>query len=410
MVKAWSLLAGCLLTVACANGQTLEFSNVTKLPSTVNSSGEESMPLLSPDQSKLYFIRSVYDGNTGGKYAGQDIWVSEKKSDKWTTASNNLNMLNGRENDVLIGLKKDGRTLYTFKSTPSEKLEGIYFTTLVNNRWTSPAFVPIEGIDNDDFIGMFVSPDYDVLIISMKAPDSRGEEDLYISLRDKSGAWTTPRNLGPTINTTGFEISPFLSADKKRLFFASNGHEGFGDADLFYCERLYNSWETWSAPVNLGPQVNSKKFDAYLSIYGDSVAYFVSNRDQQLSDIYKATVKVDPGLLSPGQKYLPQEEWNAVVGKNVLQQFTFEERAKTLTSAQKELIYYISKKISDKRDINVHVLVTEEEDSELTGERLKEIYGALRQAGLDAYRIKEDQKAEFIKKGQRGVIQLMLFK
>jgi hypothetical protein len=410
MVKGLLAFAGCFLVVACVFGQSLEFSNVTKLPPTINSSGEESMPLLSPDQSRLYFIRSVYDGNTGGKYAGQDIWVSEKKSDKWTTASNDLNMLNGRENDVLIGMKKDGRTLYTFRSTPSEKLEGIYFTTMVNNRWTSPAFVPIEGIDNDDFIGMFVSPDYDVLFISMKASDSRGEEDLYISLKEKSGAWTTPRNLGPTINTPGFEISPFLSPDKKRLFFASNGHEGFGDADLFYCERLYNSWETWSSPINLGPLVNSKKFDAYLSIYGDSVAYFVSNRDQQLSDIYRATVKVDPGLLSPGQKYLTQEEWNSAVGKNVLQKFTFAPQIKTLNSAQRELIYYIAKKISDKRDLNVHILVAEEEDPEITRERLKEIYGELRQAGIDAYRIKEDQKAEFIKRSDQGVIQLMLFK
>jgi hypothetical protein len=250
MVRRW-LVVFALMVAGSAEAQLLEFSNVVKLPPSVNSNGEESMPLLSPDQSKLFFIRSVYDGNTGGKYAGQDIWVSEKKNNTWATASNNT-ALNGRQNDVLIGMKRDGRTLYTFKSSPSEKLEGIYFTTFVNNRWTSPAFVPIQGIENDDFIGMFVSPDYDVLFLSMRASDSRGEEDLYISLKDKNGIWSTPRNLGPTINTSGFEISPFLTADKKRLFFASNGHEGLGDADIYYCERLYNSWETWSAPTNLG--------------------------------------------------------------------------------------------------------------------------------------------------------------
>jgi hypothetical protein len=409
MVTRWVRVVVLLMITGTVNAQMLEFSNVVKLPSSVNSNGEESMPLLSPDQSKLFFIRSVYDGNTGGKYAGQDIWVSEKKNNSWTRASNNT-ALNGRDNDVLIGMKRDGRTLYTFRSSPSEKLEGIYFTTFVNNRWTAPAFVPIQGIENEDFIGMFVAPDYDVLFLSMKASDSKGEEDLYISVKDKSGLWSTPRNLGPTINTSGFEISPFLSTDKKRLFFASNGHEGFGDADIYYCERLYNSWETWSAPKNLGPLVNSKKFDAYLSIYGDSVAYFVSNRDQQLSDIYRATVKVDIGLLSPGQKYLSQEEWNSLVGKNVLQKFTFEKQSSMLTSAQKELIYYISKKVSSEKDVNVHILVTEEEDPELTSERVKAMYGELRQAGIDGYRIKEDQKSEFIKKGEKGVIQLMLFK
>jgi hypothetical protein len=398
-----------LIAVNSLNAQKLEFLKVEKLPGSVNSNGEESMPLLSPDQSKLFFIRSVYDGNTGGKYGGQDIWVSERKNNSWARASNNT-ALNGRDNDVLIGMKRDGRTLYTFRSSPSEKLEGIYFTTFVNNRWTAPAFVPIQGIENEDFIGMFVAPDYDALFLSMKASDSRGEEDLYISIKDKSGLWSMPRNLGPTINTGGFEISPFLSADKKKLFFASNGHEGLGDADIYYCERLYNSWETWSAPINLGPLVNSKKFDAYLSIYGDSIAFFVSNRDQQLSDIYRATVKVDIGLLSPGQKYLTQEEWNSVVGKNVLQKFTFERQSSMLTSGQKELIYYISKKVAGEKDVNIHILVTEEEDSELTRERVKAMYGELRQAGIDGYRIKEEQKSEFIKKGEKGVIQLMLFK
>jgi hypothetical protein len=180
-----------LIAVNSLNAQKLEFLKVEKLPGSVNSNGEESMPLLSPDQSKLFFIRSVYDGNTGGKYGGQDIWVSERKNNSWARASNNT-ALNGRDNDVLIGMKRDGRTLYTFRSSPSEKLEGIYFTTFVNNRWTAPAFVPIQGIENEDFIGMFVAPDYDALFLSMKASDSRGEEDLYISIKDKSGLWSMP--------------------------------------------------------------------------------------------------------------------------------------------------------------------------------------------------------------------------
>jgi hypothetical protein len=114
--------------------------------------------------------------------------------------------------------------------------------------------------------------------------------------------------------------------------------------------------------------------------------------------------------LSPGQKYLTQDDWNSLVGKNVLQKFTFEKKSSALTAAQKELIYYISKKISGEKDINVHVLVTEEEDSELTKERVKAIYGELRQAGIDGYRIKDEQKAEFVKKGEKGEIMLMLFK
>ena len=124
--------------------------------------------------------------------------------------------------------------------------------------------------------------------MSMKDADSKGQEDLYVSLKNGNGEWSKPVNLGSAINTAGFEISPFLTTDKKRLYFASNGHPGLGDADIFYSDRLGNSWETWSVPVNLGDKINSKKFDAYFSIR-DSVAYFCSNRDGQFSDLYKAS-------------------------------------------------------------------------------------------------------------------------
>jgi hypothetical protein len=390
--------------------QFFEFRELTKLPTTVNSRGEESMPLLSADQTKLFFVRSVYDGNNGGKYGGQDIWCSEKTAAGWKAASNSIPYLNNKDNNVLIGINQDGRTLYTLRSSPSEKLNGLYFSKLSGTEWTKPEFVPLPGIDNEDFVGMFVAADYDVIFITMRGTDSRGEEDIYISLKDRAGAWGKPRNLGPTINTNGFEISPFLSSDKKRLYFASNGLGGLGDADIFYCERLYNSWETWSAPVNLGDVVNSKKFDAYFSIYGDSVAFFASNRDQQLSDIFSVKVSEKIGLLPAGYRYLTQDEWNASIGKNVLRKLTFEPEVTTLTSAQKELLYYISNKVSAMSDVSFHIIVREEENPDFTRSRLKAIYGELRQHGMDSNRIREEQNPQAIKTGKSGVIELMLYK
>lgn len=411
MVKKILLLLLVLFYIDISYAQVFEFSNISKLPPTVNSNGEESMPLLSPDQSRLYFVRSIYDGNLGGKYSGQDIWCSEKTITGWKSANNKIKYINDRDNNVLIGLNSDGRTMYTLNSSPSAKLQGIYFSKLNDKGWSEPEFIPIPGIDNQDFVGMFVSPDYDVIFLSMRGGDNRGEEDLYVSIKSSIGEWSKPKNIGNTINTAGFEVSPFLSADKKRLFFSSNGHGGLGDADIFYSERLYNSWETWSAPVNLGAVVNSKKFDAYFSIYGDTVAYFTSNRDQQLSDIFKVDVSATNALLPSGKKYLTQAEWNSTVGKNVLQQLTFQNRNKTLTSAQKELLYFIAKKISDNKDIGIHLVVKQEEDADLTKTLLKEIYGELRQAGIDSNRIWEEQLKESIKVSENtSLVDIMLYK
>jgi hypothetical protein len=399
-----------VLAFMSSRAQNMVFTDMVKLPAVINSGAEESMPLLTPDQSKLFFVRSVYEGNTGGKYAGLDIWCSEKTQTGWKTPTNRFELLNDKDNNVLIGINQDGSTLYTLKSSPSVKLEGIYFTRLTGSKKSRPEFIPLPGIDNQDFVGMYVVPTYDVIFLTMRGTDSRGEEDLYVCLKDESGVWSKPKNLGATINTSGFEISPFLSADKKRLYFSSNGHGGFGDADIFYSERLYNSWETWSAPVNVGEVVNSKKFDAYFSIYGDSVAYFTSNRDSNLSDIYKVKVSLETSILAPGEKYLTTDEWNNLVGKNVSAEIVFKNDAKELTISQKELLYYMANKIGNLKDVKVHVVVKKEEDAEITRTRLREIYGELRQAGIESYRIKEEQQPELIEHDTDGLIQIRLYR
>jgi len=122
-------------------------------------------------------------------------------------------------------------------------------------------------------------------------------EDLFVSFK-KNGTWSAPKNLGKTINTNGFEISPFLSADEKTLFFASNGLNGVGDADIFFTKRLDDSWENWTAPKNLGNDVNTSGFDAYFTIAPDlKTAYFCSGDNaESSSDIYSISLSDIPAL------------------------------------------------------------------------------------------------------------------
>jgi outer membrane protein OmpA-like peptidoglycan-associated protein len=109
------------------------------------------------------------------------------------------------------------------------------------------------------------------------------------------------------VNTSGADFAPFLAADGKTLYFASEGHKGFGGSDIFYSRRLDDSWKNWSKPINLGPSVNSKTWDAYYSISakGD-YAYFVSSNEQNGSkDIYRIKLpdqlRPDPVVLLQGK-------------------------------------------------------------------------------------------------------------
>lgn len=404
------ILATISLTVffSTSIAQQLDFQNVTKLDNSVNSGAEESMPLLSPDGKRLYFTRALSDQNEGGFYGGQDIWMSERSASGWGKATNRLS-INTRDNNVVVGIDKDGKTLYFVDASHAKRINGLYLTRINGSKMTKPELIPIPGLGNLDFIGFYMSPDHDVLFISMKASDAIGGEDLYYTTKDIAGSWQVPKSLGATINTAGFEISPFLSADKKRLYFASSGHSGLGDADIFYSERVYESWETWSVPVNLGPAVNSKKFDAYFSIYGDSIAYFSSNRDTKYADIYKVDVGESKTILAQGQHYLNIDEWNNTIGKNVSSAFAFPHNSTLLTAAQKELLFYIVNKVMLERDYKFHLVVKEEEGSTFTKERLAAMQSHLRQLGLDVERIKTEQVLD-IEKTQRGLIELKLFK
>lgn len=408
MVTKIGFFAFLLALPAFALAQLLEFHSVKKLSSTVNTTGEECLPLLSPDGRQLFFSRALFAGNTGGKFSGLDVWFSEASGDTWKNPSNDLPAgINTEGHNVLVGMSVDGNKKYFVSSALNQKVHGIYSVSRINNYSTRPEFVMVPGIENENFLGVYVSPDFDVMLFSMKGPDSRGEEDLYFSVKSAGGQWSKPKNMGSTINTKGYEISPFLSQDKRRLYFSSNGHAGEGSADIFYSERLYNSWETWSVPVNAGKNINSKKFDAYFSIYGDSIAFFSSNRDSKFADIFEAKVTRGRSVLKPGQRYLSANEWSRALGGSVSNAVIFPGQNSKLSAPQQELLFYIANRLQLQKNILIHLIVKEEESAALSAARLNAISRELIQSGIAEERIIIEQ-VDAPGKSQQGRVEIKL--
>ena len=74
MVRILRIVVFVAFSVSNVIGQTLEFDSLQKLPSAINSVGEEGLPLLAMDGSQLFFTRALYAGNAGGRFSGVDVW------------------------------------------------------------------------------------------------------------------------------------------------------------------------------------------------------------------------------------------------------------------------------------------------------------------------------------------------
>jgi len=158
--------------------------------------------------------------------------------------------------------------------------DGIAYSVFSNGKWSKPLPVSVDYLINKSaHQSGSVSADGGTMVLSLQAYASRGEEDIYVSTY-QDGKWTQPINLGSTINTSRQEMTPYLSPDKKQLYFSSNGHGGKGGRDLFVSERLGEGWTDWSKPKNLGSDVNS--FGVELNYFIDvrnSIAYFSSTQN-----------------------------------------------------------------------------------------------------------------------------------
>jgi outer membrane protein OmpA-like peptidoglycan-associated protein len=131
-----------------------------------------------------------------------------------------------------------------------------------------------------------LSPDGKILYFVSDMPGGYGAADIYFSQRNDDGSWSTPRNAGASINTSGKEVFPSVG-DDGTLYFSSDGHLGMGGLDLF---RASGRADEWSVVENMKVPFNSPKDD--FSLYmepGNQSGFLSSNRDggKGLDDIYR---------------------------------------------------------------------------------------------------------------------------
>jgi len=139
-----------------------------------------------------------------------------------------------------------------------------------------------------------ISPDKNALYFSSDRPGGYGGKDLYVSYRQPNGKWSLAKNMGPSINTKGDELAPFIHADNQTLYFTSDGLQGYGDFDIFLTRK--DSMGNWGIPENLGYPVNTAGNEGSLFIASDGVtAYYSADRADTKGglDLYKFKLRPD---------------------------------------------------------------------------------------------------------------------
>ena len=280
------------------------FNEPIKLKSLSNEA-EETKPLPFNNGTEFLFHR-IYLDESGDEIEvkGKDIWYSKvdegatKKIEdtafykkKWQRPYRLFRDGEVKGLNAVFGISNDGQTIYMINTTFTKDTFNQKLVSLARkgkNSWEKEYNdIEIPGLILDGrSVDLTIHEDEDVILVSMAPTHNSLNEDLYVSFKKANGKWSTLKSLGESINTNRFEISPFLSKDKKRLYFTSNGYDGFGGGDIYMSTRLDDSWEKWTRPINLGEPINSKDFDAYFTISEKDDIYFVSDRSSDYYDIF----------------------------------------------------------------------------------------------------------------------------
>jgi len=274
------VIPGASTSVASSSEEIVFLAEKERLSDNINTKYLESKPVIAPDGSKLYFARKNAPSNIGGKRDDQDIYVSDLVGGEWSFAHNVDRPLNDKLPNGICAVSPDGNTLTVINAyfDDGNVEDGVSVSRKTASGWSFPRKQEIEDYYNlSEYQDYFVSNSGKVLISAVQREDSQGDQDLYVSFRTGEDSWSKPVNMGKVINTPKVEFAPFLASDNKTLYFASNGHRGFGESDIFYTRRQDDTWTKWSVPENIGKSINSFGWDGYytISAKGD-YAYFIS--------------------------------------------------------------------------------------------------------------------------------------
>ena len=249
---------------------------------------DEYLPIISPDDEMILYTRkqpfidkSGTPGMTNDRE--QELFSYSKRNPETGQFDKGKRMpypfnKNGSEGGATMSIDNKHLFFTVCKSEAGAQANcDIYYSDFINGEWTEAQ--KVEGINHPVYWDSqpSLASDGKTLYFCSDRPGGRGGVDIYKTVKHTAtGVWSAPENLGPVINSSGSEFSPFVHSDFQTLYFSSDGHPGVGGADIFIARKGDDG--KWMEPKNMGVPINTTGDDLGFFVSTDGhLGYFASN-------------------------------------------------------------------------------------------------------------------------------------
>jgi peptidoglycan-associated lipoprotein len=246
----------------------------------------------SPTYSDKKYNTLVFTSTREGVNQKQDITTGQNhskmyetkldKNGKWSTPVILAGAVTSVFNDGAAAISKKGDfMLMTRCPEVKSKVSGcqLYMAKKQGSGWAEPVKLPFNQ-DSVQFGHPALSADGKTVYFVSRMKGGFGGADIWKTIYDpKANTWSLPINLGPQINGAQDEMYPYVSDDSKTLYFSSNSHPGMGGLDIFKAD-IGADGKFTKAPENLKVPLNSGADDFGIVFEGKKQrGYFSSNRE-----------------------------------------------------------------------------------------------------------------------------------
>jgi outer membrane protein OmpA-like peptidoglycan-associated protein len=283
---------------------------------TINVEEFDMAPMMGDRRMSKMYYSSSRDGSTGKAQdprSGEgymDIWMTElDKKGNWKEpkllVGENINTI---DNEGTVAFDSRFKKMF-FTRCPNKKKSNLGCDIWVSEakgkeEWKEP--MKIEGLKSHDSVsvGHPCTMDGRYLIFASDMAGGFGGRDLWYTRYDrKAETWSAPKNMGPEINTKGNELFPTFALNGD-LMFASDGRPGMGGLDIFRAKRIGDSEDftdpKWENPQNIGSPINSTGNDYAIVEIDDRHGVFTSERKSRngeyVPDLY--SYELPPNLFT----------------------------------------------------------------------------------------------------------------